>query len=135
MNTTLDHIAPEVVQSIVAQATARGLSVSDYLRQLLGLNNGTSAELPLSKSPAPRQQHNEAGSSKRTMAARAVTEWYGRLEDAQPFPDLDYWQAQSDAVKFEAAWEMVLEAHQIKGEDISESRLQRAVGGFQRRAG
>ena len=42
---------------------------------------------------------------------------------------------QDDAAKFDAAWEMVIEAHQIKGEDISESRLQRTVGGFQRREG
>lgn len=38
MNTTLnEQIAPEIVQAIIAQATARGLSVNDYLRDLLGL--------------------------------------------------------------------------------------------------
>jgi hypothetical protein len=66
---------------------------------------------------------------------KPITEGYGRLEDAVPFPDLDYWAAQDDVAKFDAAWEMVIEAHQIKGEDIRESRLQRSVGGLQRRAG
>jgi len=56
MNTTLDHIAPEIVQAIVAQATARGLSVNDYLRYLLGLTNNTGTELTLSEEP---QQRNE----------------------------------------------------------------------------
>ena len=37
MNTTLNQLAPDIVQAIAAQANARGLSASDYLRQLLGL--------------------------------------------------------------------------------------------------
>jgi hypothetical protein len=57
MNTTLDHIAPEIVQAIIAQATARGLSVNDYLRHLLGLDNGAGAELALSEEP--QQRHKE----------------------------------------------------------------------------
>lgn len=57
MNATLDHIAPEIVQAIVTQATARGLSVNDYLRQVLGLN-GQPQELALSD--APPQPRNEA---------------------------------------------------------------------------
>ncbi|MCI0392303.1 MAG: hypothetical protein MOB07_26525 [Acidobacteria bacterium] len=66
---------------------------------------------------------------------KTFSEWYGRLEEAEPFPDLGYWLSQDDAAKFDAAWEMVIEAHQIKGEDIRESRLQRSVGGLQRREG
>ncbi len=59
--------------------------------------------------------------------------WYGRLDDAPRYPDVAYWQAQPDENKFEAAWQMVIEAYAIKGEDISELRLQRSVGGLQRR--
>lgn len=59
--------------------------------------------------------------------------WYGRLDDAPRYPDVAYWQAQPDEKKFEAAWQMVIEAYAIKGEDISELRLQRSVGGLQRR--
>jgi hypothetical protein len=40
-----EQIAPEIVQAIIAQAAARGLSVDDYLRQVLGLKNGESIEL------------------------------------------------------------------------------------------
>ena len=66
---------------------------------------------------------------------RNITVWYGRLEDAEKFPDLQYWQDQSDSAKFAAAWEMVLEAHALRGEDLSESRLQRSVASLQRREG
>jgi len=46
MNDVLnDQIAPEILQAIIAQATASGLSVNDYLRGVLGLTfqapNGT----------------------------------------------------------------------------------------------
>lgn len=68
-----------------------------------------------------------------SLRERNITVWYGRLEDALPFPDLEYWQAQSDEAKFDAAWDMVVEAHAIKGEDLSESRLRRSVASFQRR--
>jgi hypothetical protein len=68
-----------------------------------------------------------------SVRERNITVWYGRLEDAQQFPDLEYWQSQSDETKFNVAWDMVIEAHAIKGEDLSESRLQRSVASFQRR--
>lgn len=41
MNATINEpIAPEIIQAIIAQATALGLSVNDFLRQSLGLTNG-----------------------------------------------------------------------------------------------
>ena len=68
-----------------------------------------------------------------SVEKRHITIWYGKLEDAEKFPDLQYWQGQSDIIKFTAAWEMVLEAHALEGEDLSESRLQGSVASFQRR--
>jgi hypothetical protein len=60
MNAVLnEQIAPEIVQAIIAQATARGLSVNDYLRQLLGLN-GQPQELAMAEAPAQPQPRNEA---------------------------------------------------------------------------
>lgn len=64
---------------------------------------------------------------------REMTVWYGRREDAPTYPDVPYWQAQPDEKKFDAAWQMVIDAYAIKGEDIRELRLQRSVGGLQRR--
>jgi len=58
MNAVLnEQIAPEILQAIIAQATARGLSVNDYLRQLLGLN-GRPQDLAIAEAPA--QPRNEA---------------------------------------------------------------------------
>ncbi len=46
MNATLqEQITPEIVQALIAQATASGLSVNEYLRRLLGLTNDTDDEL------------------------------------------------------------------------------------------
>ena len=70
-----------------------------------------------------------------SLRERNISIWYGKLEDAERFPDLEYWQQQNDATKFAVAWEMVIEAHAIKGEDLSESRLQRSIASFQRREG
>lgn len=70
-----------------------------------------------------------------SLRERNISIWYGKLEDAEIFPDLEYWQQQDDATKFAAAWEMVVEAHALKGEDLSESRLQRSIASLQRREG
>ena len=57
MNPTLnEQIAPEIVQAIIAQATARGLSINDYLRDLLGLTGGDRQELALPEEPQPRNE-------------------------------------------------------------------------------
>ncbi len=59
MNTTLDQLAPDVAQAVVAQAAARGLSANDYLRRLLGLIGGASAEptpVALQAEPPPRNE-------------------------------------------------------------------------------
>lgn len=61
------------------------------------------------------------------------TAWYGKLEDAEKYPDVKYWQSQPHQVVFDAVWEMVVDAHKMKGEDLSESRLQRTVGGLYKR--
>lgn len=46
MNVTQnEQIAPEIVQAIISQAAARGLSINDYLRQLLGLPNDHDTDL------------------------------------------------------------------------------------------
>jgi len=80
MNTTLDHIAPEVVQAIVARATARGLTVNDYLRHLLGLTKGTGAEPSLSEEP---QQHNEEKPQRNEAMYAAFQSSAERLKDVQ----------------------------------------------------
>jgi hypothetical protein len=55
MKATLEQVTPEVAQALVAQANAQGLSVNDYLRGLLGLGNGASAQLALDKEPPPQK--------------------------------------------------------------------------------
>ncbi|MGH9427271.1 MAG: hypothetical protein ACRD2L_13320, partial [Terriglobia bacterium] len=44
---------------LTTQATTRGLSVDDYLRQLLGLNNGTGSEPALADARQEAPPRNE----------------------------------------------------------------------------
>lgn len=64
-----------------------------------------------------------------------VMERKGKIEDLHRSFDLQFWQAQSDAAKFAAAWELVITAYQIKGKDLNELRLQRSIEHFQRLPG
>jgi hypothetical protein len=55
-----EQIAPEILQVIGAQAAAHGLSVNDYLRNLLGLNGEQSADLALAEDHEPQPPRNVA---------------------------------------------------------------------------
>jgi hypothetical protein len=51
-----EEIAPEIARAIIAQATLRGLSVNDYLRQLLRLEGGQAQEPFADTTVAPRNE-------------------------------------------------------------------------------
>jgi hypothetical protein len=63
---------------------------------------------------------------------RFVMERKGQLADLDRSFDLQVGQAQTDTARFAAAWELVVMAYQMKGEDVSQLRLQRSVESFQR---
>ncbi len=61
---------------------------------------------------------------------KEVRENYGRIgEDCRRF-DVDFWQSQGGLAIFEAARRMVIDYYLLKGEDVSECRLQRTVESF-----
>lgn len=41
--------------------------------------------------------------------------------------DYERWRQLGDEARFAAAWELVITAHKLRGEDISELRLQRSI--------
>ena len=56
----------------------------------------------------------------------------GKIENMDRSFDLEFWQAQSDTARFAAAWELVVMASLIKGNDVHQLRLRRTVETFQR---
>jgi hypothetical protein len=59
---------------------------------------------------------------------RKITIRKGRLgEQDEKLLDYQYWDELGDEAKFEAAWELVIQAYEIKGLDINELRFQRSV--------
>ena len=59
----------------------------------------------------------------------------GKIEDLDRSFDLEFWQAQSPQARFSAAWELILFASQVKGQDVRQLRLHRSVESFQRQPG
>ena len=49
--------------------------------------------------------------------------------------DIEFWQSQDDAARFDAAWELVVFAHELKGQKEDELRLQRSVESIERSEG
>jgi hypothetical protein len=66
-----------------------------------------------------------------TMQELSTVERYGRLKDMDRSFDIAYWQRLGPEAIFEAAWQLVVEAH-ARGGDESELELQRTVESFQR---
>lgn len=62
-----------------------------------------------------------------------VIERYGRLPDLDRSFDIEYWQRLGPAAIFEAAWQMVVDAHEERPGGSDELRLRRTVEQFQSR--
>ena len=56
----------------------------------------------------------------------------GKLEDLDRSFDVAFWQSQTAEARFEAAWELIVHANRVKGNDVRQLRLQRSVETFQR---
>ena len=56
----------------------------------------------------------------------------GKIADLDRSFDLQFWQAQTPAARFDAAWELIVHAARIKGQDVRQLRLHRSVETFQR---
>ena len=63
-----------------------------------------------------------------------VIERKGRIEDLDRSFDLAFWQAQTPQARFAAAWELIVHAYRVKGQDVRQLRLQRSVETFQRQS-
>ena len=59
-------------------------------------------------------------------------ERYGPLQEMDRSFDIAYWQRLGPAAIFEAAWQMVVDAHPLRPGDSDELRLRRTVENFQR---
>jgi hypothetical protein len=79
MNITIDEsIAPEIVQVLIAQAALRGVSVNDYLRNLLGLNNGANTELALAGA-------GEENGAQASTPFESIEDLIGVFDSREPF--------------------------------------------------
>ena len=64
-----------------------------------------------------------------------VMERLSRVAEQDRSFDIEFWQRQDSNARFSAAWELVVFAHQRKGQDEPELRLQRTVESIERSAG
>jgi hypothetical protein len=64
--------------------------------------------------------------------ANFVMERYGRLSELDRKFDIEYWQRLGPAAIFEAAWQMVADAHSQRPGGLDALRLRRTVEHFQR---
>lgn len=56
----------------------------------------------------------------------------GNVADMDRSFDIEFWQSQDDTARFDAAWELVVFAHGLKGQTEDELRLQRSVESIER---
>ena len=61
-----------------------------------------------------------------------VMERRGKIADLDRTFDLQFWQAQTSQARFDAAWEMIVYAWRMKGNDVRQLTLDRSVETFQR---
>ena len=67
------------------------------------------------------------------MAERHITARFVRRDEDDRSFDREFWQRAGHEAIMAAAWEMLAEVHRVRGQDVSQPRLQRSVARFQRR--
>ena len=70
-----------------------------------------------------------------THQSDLVMEGLSRIDQQDRSFDIEFWQRQDSNARFGAAWELVVFAHERKGQDESELRLQRTVESIERGGG
>lgn len=66
------------------------------------------------------------------MQRTEFVERKGKIGELDRSFDLHFWQAQPPAMRFNAAWELVIHYARVKGLDVRQLRLHRSVETFQR---
>lgn len=62
------------------------------------------------------------------MVRKDLVERKGRLNfDDEKVSDYQYWDQLGDEAKFSAAWELVVQAYEVKGLNTDELRFQRSI--------
>jgi hypothetical protein len=56
----------------------------------------------------------------------------GKLSELDRSFDIEFWQSQPPKARFDAAWELIVHAARVKGQDVRQLRLQRFITNFQR---
>lgn len=71
----------------------------------------------------------------RDEQGRLVMMRIGNVADMDRSFDIEFWQSQDDNARFDAAWELVLFAHELNGQTEDELRLQRSIESVERSQG
>jgi hypothetical protein len=61
---------------------------------------------------------------------RDASKWIIQVSDGHPKDrrfDVEFWQRQSGAARFAATWQLIVDAHVLRGEDATQLRLQRSL--------
>jgi hypothetical protein len=56
----------------------------------------------------------------------------GKISELDRSFDLRFWQMQPPTTRFEAAWELIVHARRVNGNDVRQLRLHRSIEAFQR---
>ena len=64
-----------------------------------------------------------------------IVERRGKITELDRSFDLKFWQAQTPKARFSAAWELIIHASRVKGQDVRQLRLHRSIETFQRQQG
>ena len=84
----------------------------------------------------PTDETTTSRTSRRERTMRTgFVERYGKLAELDRSFDLKFWQAQPAQARFDATWELIVHASRVKGGDVRQLRLQRAIEAFQRQPG
>jgi uncharacterized protein (DUF433 family) len=127
------HSDPEVLGGVPVFAGTRvpAHTLFDYLADGNSLDEYLDNFPSVSREQAIRLLEHAADSLPRCQPGRVMERWGKIGEEMDRSFDTEFWQSQEPSARMAAAWDLVVTAYEIKGQDANALRLDRNIESFQ----
>ncbi len=127
------HSDPEIMGGVPVFTGTRvpARTLFDYLADGNNLDEYLDNFPSVSREQVIQLLEHAAESLPRRQSGRVMERWGKPGEKMDRSFDIEYWQSQEPSARMAAAWDLVVTAYEIKGQDANALRLDRHIESFQ----
>jgi len=127
------HSDPEIMGGVAVFTGTKvpARTLFDYLGEGHNLDEYLDNFPSVTREQAIKLLEQAAESLPRCQSAHVMERWGKPGEKMDRSFDIEFWQSQTPSARMAAAWDLVVTAYEIKGQDANALRLDRNIESFQ----